>query len=107
MISEKKWKLKMGPQCEGDRESPISDILDLLNVCSVTILSICNIAEESGFYACVQTLHIACVLFQFSISIHICTPSLWLPQDSSACEDVSLDSWVTYSVTSFHYRQLF
>lgn len=97
----------MGPQCEGDCESPISDMLDLLNVCSVTILSIHSIAEESDFYACVQTLHIACVSFQFFISIHICTPSLWFPQDNSACEDVRLESWATYSVTLFHYRQLF
>lgn len=64
----------MGPQCEGDCESPLSDVLDLLNVCSVTLLSICSTAEESDFYACVQTHYIACVPFQSSISIHICIP---------------------------------
>lgn len=107
VISKKRRKPKMGPQCEGDCESPIWAMLDLLTVCSVTVLSICSIAEESDFYACVQTLHIACMPFQFSISVHICTLSLQLPQDSSACEDVSLDSWITYSVTSFNVGQLF
>lgn len=77
---------------KGTVKSPILDMLDLLKVCSVTVLGICSIAEELDFCACVQALHIACVPVQVSISIHIRTPSLWLPQDSSACEDVSLDS---------------
>lgn len=62
----------MGPQCEWDCESPVSDVLDLLNMCSVTLLSIRSTAEEVDFYACVQTHYIACVPFQASISIHIC-----------------------------------
>jgi len=71
VIFKKKWKLKKDPQCERDCESPISDMLDLLNVCSVIILSICSTAEEMEFYTCVDTPYCMCAISVFYIYLHL------------------------------------